>query len=99
MPRYVAVDNGSGFTFGEVLADDPVSACRLVDRLSGVKPNSRLYNGPLPWECSTSDGYFMYALPAGHPKVASAKTKAAADQVAAVAFYVGFVRYMDSKRS
>ncbi len=38
MPRYILIDNQSGYIWGDIDAKNPVEACRIVDTESGCSP-------------------------------------------------------------
>ena len=64
MPRFILIDNHSGFVWGEAIAETPAEACREVDEALGE--HGRTYAEAFEL-ASTETGYHVHQAPADFP--------------------------------
>jgi hypothetical protein len=62
MNRYALIDDASGFVWGVCFADDPVTACRLVDE--GIGEHDRDYEDIGNARLDGRSGYHVHIVPA-----------------------------------
>jgi hypothetical protein len=76
MTRYILIERNSGFVWGDIEADDPVSACRAVDAENKADECIYIEHGAESIDArSGKDGYFVYKAPADFPVMYDGQAK------------------------
>ena len=83
MTRYILIDEHSGFVWGDVVAADPIAACRALDE--GVGEYGRTYEEiGARRRFDGRSGYHVHEAPADFPAVDDGQDQATIDAVTAL---------------